>query len=298
MDAMAMSVCRVKISAIRGALPPICRASTKAALADGTEAATIATTRSSPVTPASLATVTTTSGSTSKLQDARHHVRQSRTGEAADIEAGADHEQARCERRATHQFHIDGNGLGQGRCEEIQRQADGAGPDERIGDEGPQDLVRALARLPGEADEHVERQKVEQRHHGGDRHRDQRDAPLAEQAAGDREPDEGVPACRALKDRREARAVDPALAGERRPQRQRDGGDDENARYQRAADPRHRNVAQIRARQGVDDQRGKEDRVGGALEPRPLAIVDETRGAAEPARGDDQEGGDKAREDR
>ena len=94
-------------------------------------------------------------------------------------------------------------------------------------------LCRGLA---GEADEHVEGEKVEKRHHGGDGDRDQRDAALPEQAAGDRKADEGVPARRALEDRGEARAVDAEPALQHGPERQHQNGHGQDRADQRPAD--------------------------------------------------------------
>ena len=189
------------------------------------------------------------------------------------------------------------SGFGRSGAGGVQHEADRAGPDERIGREGASDLPGALARAAGEADEDVEGQDVEERHHGGDRDRHQGDAARAEQAAGDASATKVFQRVAPWNTDVKLGPSSPIARSSSRPQREERAPPSQDRPDQRPADAEHRHRGEIRPREGVDDERREEDHVGDPLEPGPLPVVRRIPSRGRATRSDDEEDRDEAGED-
>ena len=102
------------------------------------------------------------------------------------------------------------------RRDRIQRDADHAGPDQRILHDREQHARQSGVGWRGVAHQHRDAEHVEHRRHRHHRDRGEREAEIAKQVAGERQRHEGLPARRALEQRREGRAVGAEVARQQR----------------------------------------------------------------------------------
>ena len=97
--------------------------------------------------------------------------------------------------------------MGQREMRDIDREPDGAGPDQGIAHHGHRDGARRLLFRRGIMRRHGNGEHIDQRDDRDHRHRGQRQPGIAIEISGDRKRDIGLPAGRALEDGGESRAV-------------------------------------------------------------------------------------------
>ena len=169
-------------------------------------------------------------------RDRRHHDQLERAGRSASAafgrisslepQARADDQQAERERGAAERIDEDVDRLrDRARATGLSAMPDRRRPRSAGSARSPSSTSRQSRRARrGVAHQHPHAQHIEHRRHRHHGDRGEREAEIAEQIAGDRQRHEGLPARRALEQRREGRAVDAELAREQRPQREAERG--------------------------------------------------------------------------
>ena len=219
---------------------------------------------------------------TDRNRDCGHHHQLERAGEKhrgvrvdqfAYTQACADDQQAECQRRASERVNERMRRPWDPRRERIEGQPDAAGPDEGVLHDHQRNTAPIRARGRCVAREHPHGERIEHGNHRDHRDGSEREAEVAIEIAGDGERHEGLPARRALKQRRERRRAGTEMAREQRPQREAERAHQEDGGEQRPANREHRHRGEIGARQRFNQQRREHHVIEDALQPDPVRIV-------------------------
>ena len=187
------------------------------------------------------------------------------------MQAGPGDEQADRERGAAERVGDLMPDARQRQVQDIERQPDGAGPDQGIAHHRHQDGADRLLFGGGVMRQHGNAEDVDQRDDRDHRHRSQRQPGVAVEIDGDRERHIGLPAGGALENRGEGRPVDRA-SRQQRPQGEAQQRHQQQREQQRAADARDRHGGEIGFDECLDQQHREQHVIGQPLQPVPLRL--------------------------